>query len=186
MTSTVKETPVNLFIKQTDIDNNVLNKDDSSTAYIIYQNNIIQGKYHKLISEFNELKNEKDTLEEDNDRLEKAKSCLQGHVKNEFVKATCYKDLLTNTTEIVNIQMKMFLVCNLISIFYMIIPFINFTINYSLVMILTIVSIHSSIIINTYNKINALKTDDKIQKTEQDIDEIEKSSLLIEELVDNF
>ena len=26
---------------------------------IIYQNNIIQGKYHKLISEFNELKNEK-------------------------------------------------------------------------------------------------------------------------------
>tara|TARA_B110000037_G_scaffold57559_1_gene70194 strand:+ start:6917 stop:7477 length:561 start_codon:yes stop_codon:yes gene_type:complete len=186
MTSNVKETPINLFIKQTDIDNNVLNKDDSSTAYIIYQNNIIQGKYHKLISEFNELRNEKDTLEEDNDRLEKTKTCLQGHVKNEFIKATCYKDLLTNTSEILNEQMKMFLVCNLMSIFYMIIPFMNFTINYSLAMILTIVSIHSSIIINTYNKINLLKTDEKIQKTEQDIDEIEKSSILIEELVDNF
>ena len=115
------------------------------------------------------LKTKKDTLEEDNDRLEKAKSCLQGHVKNEFIKATCYKDLLTNTTEILNVQMKTFLVCNLISIFYMIVPFMNFTINYSLVMILTIVSIHSSIIINTYNKINTLKTDDKIQKTEQEI-----------------
>ena len=186
MTSTVKETPINLFIKQTDIDNNVLNKDDSSTAYIIYQNNVIQGKYHKLISEYNELVNEKDMLEEDNDRLEKAKTCLQGHVKNEFIKANCYKELLTNTTEILNEQMKMFLVCNLLSIFYMIIPFMNLEHHYSLTLLMTIISIHSYVIIKTYNKITTLKSEDKIKKIEDEITEIEKSSTLIEELVDNF
>jgi len=186
MASTVKETPVNLFIKQSDIDNNVLNKDDSSTAYIIYQNNIIQGKYHKLISEYNELKNEKDTLEEDNDRLEKAKTCLQGHVKNEFVKSICYKDLLTNNTEILREQMNMFLVCNLISILYMIMPFLNLSHHYSLAFLLTTVTMHSSVIMKGYERIIELKKDEKIKKIEDEIMEIEKSSKLIEELVDNF
>jgi hypothetical protein len=186
MTSTVKETPINLFIKQTDIENNVLNKDDSSTAYIIYQNNVIQGKYHKLISEYNELKNEKDMLEEDNDRLEKSKTCLQGHVKNEFIKANCYKELLTNTNEILNEQMKMFLVCNVLSILYMIIPFLNLSYHYSLGFLITTVTIHSSIIMKGYNRIIQLKKDDEIKKTEDEIMEIEKSSKLIEELVDNF
>lgn len=186
MSSAVKETPVNLFIKQSDIDDNVLNKDDSSTAYIIYQNNIIQGKYHKLISEYNELKNEKDTLEEDNDRLEKSKTCLQGHVKNEFIKATCYKELLTNTTEMLSEQMKMFLICNLVSILYMIVPFMNLSHHYSLVLILTIVTVHTSIIMKGYEKMVEMKKDEKIKKIEDEITEIEKSSKLIEELVDNF
>lgn len=186
MASTLKETPINLFIKQNDIDNNVLNKDDSSTAYIIYQNNVIQGKYHKLISEFNELKNEKEMLEDDNDRLQKTRTCLQGHVKNEFIKATCYKDLLDNTTVIVNEQMRMFLICNLMSIFYMLIPFMNLTYYYSITLLFTIVSIHSSIIFKTYTKIHKLNTNERILQIKEDIVEIEKASTLIEELVDNF
>ena len=186
MSSTIKETPLNLFIKQSDIDNNVLNKDDSSTAYIIYQNNIIQGKYHKLINEYNELKNEKDNLEEDNDRLEKTKTCLQGHVKNEFIKATCYKNILTNTTEILNEHMKVFLVCTLVSTFYMIIPFMNLSRHYSFAFLLTIVTMHSSLLMKGYDRIIKLKKDEKIKKIEDEIMEIEKSSKLIEELIDNF
>lgn len=186
MTVPVKETPVNFFIKQTDIDNNVLNKDDSSTAYIIYQNNIIQGKYHKLIGEHNKLQNEKDLLEEDNDRLEKTKTCLQGYVKNEYTKANCYKELLTHTKEILQEQMNMFLVCNLMSIFYMIIPFLSLSHNYSLALILTILSIHSSAVMKGYERIFQLRKDETIKNITEEIKEIENSSKLIEELVDNF
>jgi hypothetical protein len=76
------EKEYNLVLKQNDIEDNVLKKDNASVAYIIHQNNNILSKYEEIKNDNEELKRNISELEDDNDRMQKSKVYLQGLAKN--------------------------------------------------------------------------------------------------------
>ena len=180
--------PVHLFFKQDDLDKNVMNKDDSSTAYIIFQNNAIQAKYTTLLQEHESVKNERDILEDDNDRLQKSKTCLQGYVKNEHMRAGCYKGLLRINKEANKCRHKMILVGNLAAIVYGFLAFL--LVNYNMYLRTTIYvgvsTVHALTFHQQFTKARFLLEKGTLKEYTKEIGEIEKSSKLLEDLVDNF
>jgi hypothetical protein len=72
----------NLVLKPNEIEENVIKKEDSSIAYIIYQNNKLIEKYEEIKGDNEKLKVQYNELEEDLERMEKSKIFLQGLCKN--------------------------------------------------------------------------------------------------------
>ena len=180
-------TPMSLFFCQSEVDKHIQNKDDKSTAYIIHQNNILQTKYVDLLNEFNELKAEKDSLEEDNDKLQKAKTCLQGHVKNEYIRANNYKMIAGNTEKGMYTLIKFMFSGNIVATpMYMAVPFITDNKLYTLMILLTVVTIHATTLYKGLVELKRIAYAANITKIVMDNKEIEKSNTYLEELVDNF
>ena len=178
--------PVHLFFKQDDLDKNVMNKDDASTAYIIFQNNTIQAKYTTLLRDHENVKNERDVLEEDNDRLQKSKICLQGYVKNEYIRAGCYKGLLRVHKEANKCRHKMILVGNLAAITYGMLSLLTFTMYVKITIFVGVSSAHAVIFYKQFMKARSLLEKGTLKEYTKEISEIERSSKLLEDLVDNF
>jgi len=179
----LKSGSIGMFFCQSDIEKNIKDKDDKSTAYIIHQNNAIQTRYHDILNEFNELKAEKDILEEDNDKLQKAKTCLQGHVKNEFIRANNYRIIIENKNNVISNIFKLLFVCNMTSMLYMIIQLVPI---YKLLFLFTSVTIHMTFIYNGVIHLRTIVNDGDIKKLTIENTEIEKSNKYLDELVDNF
>lgn len=180
-------TPISMFFCQSDVEKDIQNKDDKSTAYIIHQNNILQTKYIILLKEFNELKAEKDSLEEDTDKLQKAKTCLQGHVKNEYIRANNYKLIVENTEHGMNTLIKFVFSGNILSTpMYICVPFITDNIFHTLLILLAVVITHVFTIYKGIVNLKRIAYDPDIQKIVLENKEIEKSNTYLEELVDNF
>ena len=178
--------PVHLFFKQDDIQKQVIEKDDSSTAYIIFQNNAIQAKFTNLLQEHEIVKNDRDSLEEDNDRLQKSKTCLQGYVKNEFIRAGCYKSLLKVNKEANKYRYQMILVGNLASVVYAMIALCNVTLYSKFIVITGTATVHAFYFYKQFMKAKALVDKGTLREYTREISEIEKSSKLLEDLIDNF
>jgi hypothetical protein len=181
-----QETPVNFFIKQNQIEEAISKTEDTSTAYIILQNNILQSKYIEIVKLNVELTNKYEELENDNDALQKSKTCLQGHVKNEFYRAENYKSLEDFKTKTISKFIKLLFICNLISIFYMMLIFTPFEFKYECSLLIIITGFHIYILYDRTNKICKAIKNNKINDIISDIKEIENSNKYLEELVDNF
>ncbi len=180
--------PVHLFFKQDDLNNNVLNKDDASTAYIIFQNNTLQSKYTTLLRDHENIKNERDVLEDDNDRLQKSKTCLQGYVKNEYIRAGCYKGLLRVHKEANKCRHKMILVGNVAAVMYGVLSLslLSLTMYVRMTIFVCVSSVHAVIFYKQFVKARSLLEKGTLKEYTKEIAEIEKSSKLLEDLVDNF
>lgn len=182
-------TPISMFFCQSDIEKNIQSKDkdkdDKSTQYIIHQNNVLQTKYVNLLKEFNELKAEKDLLEDDNDKLQKSKTCLQGHVKNEYIRANNYKMILKHKSDCLSAFLILSLVYNVIATMYMIIPLLTTDPHYIMASITTVMAVHGVFLY--YGMMYFKRTqDEEVKKLVIEIKEIEDSNKYLEELVDNF
>lgn len=177
--------PISMFFCQSDIEKNSLNKEDKSTQYIIHQNNVLQTKYVNLLQEFNELNAEKELLEEDNDKLQKSKTCLQGHVKNEYIRANNYKMILKHKAKCLSAFLILFFVYNVIATIYMIIPFLTADPNYIMAFIITVMAVHFGFLY--YGTVYFKRINDQdVEKLVIENKEIEDSNKYFEELVDNF
>ena len=115
--------PVSLFIKKTDIDQNVLQngmskRDDAATAYIIYQNNHLLQQYLDEVNKNKELVKEKEELEEFNDKLEQTRTCLLGYVKNEHAAGETHKKLAKLYRTALARQDKLMIMSNVLIIPY--------------------------------------------------------------------
>ena len=179
--------PISMFFCQSEIDKTMQSKekDDKSTLYIIHQNNVLQTKYMNLLAELNDLKVEKDLLEDDNDKLQKSKTCLQGHVKNEYIRANNYKTILKHKSKHLSLFLNLFFAHNAIATIYMIIPFLAMDPDYTMALIISVMTVHVASLY--YGVVYFRRTNDQdVEKLIIENTEIEKSNKYLEELVDNF
>lgn len=182
------QTPVQLFFANGNNSTNENNKDTSnaSVSYIIMQNDVLHQKYDSVKTELNELKMEKDELETDNDRLQKSRTCLQGYTKNEFIRATEYKKLNKMYKSAVRLRTFNFYTCNIISMAYIIIPYLAIP-SYVLPFTTTaILSIHVYILYRCDHNIKKTLERSAILNSQKEINIIEKSSKMIEDIIDNM
>ena len=182
----LKENGVNLFISQQEIDKKVLNKEDSSTAYIILQNNVLQEKYDKISKKLYDITNVKDTMEEDNDRLEKSKICLQGYVKNYFTLASNLRKIADVQKTITKICKKIAFESNLTTFIIAFLSINNYSFYIKVCLINTIILVYSIRLYSDISNIKLLKTDVHYLKMLEENDEITSSSKLLDEIIDNF
>lgn len=122
------EKQYNLVLKQNDIDENVLKKDDASIAYIIYQNNNILSKYEEIKKDNEELKKECTELEEDIERLEKSKVFLQGLAKNYSIISNNHLSIQKYYKQKLFYILTYMTVVHIYSMFYLLFQFMDVTI----------------------------------------------------------
>ena len=164
-----KSTPVNLFINQSEIDSSVLNKNDQSTAYIIYQNNHLLQEHLDITNKLTLLITEKEELEEYSSRLEKSKTCLQGYIHNEHYIAKITSDVAFVYMDLLKISSVLLF----INLFLML-----FTFNFTLILIpLTAVLTHAYFIVINRDHVNNLLADIKKSK---------ESNIYLDDLIDNI
>lgn len=103
-----------MFYNNDAISNMMKNSDNKSMDYIIMCNNELQTKFQALLKENQEIKEQIADLEEEVDSLSKARTVLQGYMKNELEYATCwsnncnvYKELFYQSIWIVLAHMVM-------------------------------------------------------------------------------
>lgn len=179
--------PVQMFFSTNDIKKNVIPKEDTSTSYIIFQNNELHTKLQELKNEMNEVNEEKADMENEISSLTRARTCLQGYVKNEFDLARCWKTLaLSYKDHIVKFEKVCVISCLINLLFMVLLSMIgNFSLRITAVSLyvptvfaLTAVHIHRLHV--GWNK------NEKNTETLATIKKIDTSNLYLQELVDNI
>lgn len=181
----MKENGVNLFISQQEIDKNVSNKDDSSTAYIILQNNILQDKFEKISKKLYETTSIKDIMEDDNDRLEKAKICLQGYVKNYYTLSNNLNKIADVNKQVTKTFKKISIESNITTILILFTTH-HFTLYINSIITSLLIVIYSFVLYEDLYFIKSLKKDVHFQKMLEENKEINNSSKMLDEIIDNF
>jgi hypothetical protein len=182
---TTQETPI-FYMKQNQVEETIQKSDDSSTEYIIMQNNNIHNKYLETVKENVVLTHTNEEIERDNDVLQKAKTCLQGHVKNEYYRAENYKLINEFQSKTLTCILKLFYTCNIICLLYMIIPFINCDNLIKITTIFAVIIVHLIYLYEGLKRFNMNINNKKVIELLKEIKEIESSNKYLEELVDNF
>lgn len=177
----------NFFIKPTEVDNVIENKDDKSTAYIILQNNTLHSKHQELKEELETIKNERDELESLNENLERSKGCIQGLAKNQYL-------LSQEKTKQVSYYKKQlnYLYDQNEIIYYMSIPYIllilfhitNMKVSITVMIMTTAAQINHYI--KNYNWMKQLTKNNDIKEIEDEIKALDKSNDYLHELIDNY
>ena len=182
--------PVNFFLSKKDIEENVVAKNagiDTSTAYIIYQNNHIIQKINEVLIENAKLHQEKEEKEEFCDNLERTRTCLQGYVKNEFERANKYKKLYDIYAAEHSKKEKQYLHFYIYTTVYML--FLAAT-DIRNVMLSTMIA--SFVVYNMYLMVyvhsprhSAINTNE-VKELVDSIKKTEQSNIYIEDLIDNM
>lgn len=180
------QTPVQLFFANGSKNENEIPKDNSSVSYIIMQNDVLHQKYDTIKSELHELKVQNDELETDNDRLQKSRTCLQGYTKNEFIRANEYKKLNKMYKNAIKLLTHYFYTCNIISIAYVMIPYLSIPFYVLPFTTTSIVSVHIFMIYKSEKNLKSTLEKSLIFKSTKEINAIEKSSRLLEDIIDNM
>lgn len=179
--------PVNMYFSRKGIEKNVLPKDNSSTAYIIFQNNELHTKIEEMKTELNEVTVERDEKESEIDSLTKTRTCLQGYVKNEYELAMNWKTLATFYEKQNTFYEKKWCLSYLINaLLIILLTFIQ-----SFQIRVTIVSLYVPLMLYFNTKYvlvmkHAEKKEDNVKDAKEKIEKINKSNIYIEELVDNI
>lgn len=208
MESNVVTEPVSLFIKKTEIDQNVLagKRDDPATAYIIYQNNHLLQQYLDEVNKTKALEKEKEELEEFNDKLEQTRTCLLGYVKNEHEVGEMHKKLCKVYRASLASHDRMIVRMNVLSIPYALIalgalvtllssvlkkqPRYTADIIWSSIIILILfayIAFHVYVVVRAVrNERYAYKSDPDVVKIHEEISNTKKSNSYIQELLDSM
>jgi hypothetical protein len=173
-----------MFYNKDAISNMMKNSDNKSMDYIIMCNNELQTKFQALLQENQEIKEQIADLEEEVDSLSKARTVLQGYMKNELEYATCwsnncnvYKELFYQSIWIVLAHMVMQL-CVMMTI--TVLP-----IEYETLFIRIYASIY--IVVSTCNLRTIYNAPESLtKKNTETILKIEKANQYIMDLIDNI
>lgn len=180
-------TPVNLFFAGAGSNNSKDGKSDkSSEAYIILQNDILHEKYDSILKELNELRTEHDDLETDNDRLQKSKTCLQGYVKNEFFRASEYRKQNKMYKNALKLSTKYSNISNAMAFIYGCVPLILGSVYVSAGFLSMTFVFHIYVIRKYEYEMKSILDKKTLLKSQREINDIEKSSKMIEDIVDNI
>ena len=179
--------PVNMYFSRKGIEKNVLPKDNSSTAYIIFQNNELHTKLEELKKELNEVTVDRDEKESEIDGLSRTRTCLQGYVKNEYELAMNWKTVATFYEKQVNIYEKKWCMSYMINTLFMImmtfIQSFQFRVTFVCLYVPFMFYLNTKYVIMMKNE---SKKDETVKDSKDKIEKINKSNIYIEELVDNI
>lgn len=177
----------NLFIKPTEVEDVIANKDDKSTAYIILQNNTLHSKHLEMLEELKEVTNEKDELESLNESLDRSKSCLQGIAKNQYLLSQEKSKQVEYYKRQVNTMYMQSEFLHFLTLPYILL--IMFHISNFKILIASVICI-TTVQINAYYEnhlfIKNLSKNEDIKKIEDEIKTLDKSNDHLHELIDNF
>ena len=177
----------NIFIKPTEVEDIIANKDDKSTAYIILQNNTLHSKHQHMTEEIQTLTNERDDLESLNDSLERSKGCLQGVAKNQYLLSQEKSKQVEYYRRQVHTCYNQFEMLNALTLPYVLLILFNIT-NFKV--LLTVMLAISTAQVNQYIEntkwMKDLSKNKEIVKIEDEIRSLDKSNDHLHELIDNF
>lgn len=177
-------TEYNFYMTERELKDNILNKDNSSTEYIILQNNVLQSKYTELIEEkkINEqLLEEKDY---DIESLEKSKTCLQGYVKNQYEVIDNLKNLIVKT-EFLSKKWKLhYLISMFLPAPIMILNFVRLPMEFTIGIMIGYITIQLGINFEIIK--NAKKKEYELEEIKENVNNIDKSNEYLDDLIDNF
>ena len=179
--------PVNMFFSTNDIKNKVIPKEDKSTSYIIFQNNELHTKLQNLQKEMNEVNEEKTEMENEISSLTRARTCLQGYVKNEFELATNWKFMASSYKDhLIKFEKAWVISCLFNLLFMVLLSMIG-----SFSLRITVVSLYipttfTLTAMRIHNLHKGWSTNEKNKETLEKIEKIDKSNVYIQELVDNI
>jgi len=180
------KTPVQLFFAgnaRTDTVN-----DTTSASYIILQNDILHKKYDSMIHELNGVKQERDELDMDNDRLQKSRTCMQGYIMNEHIRASEYKKQVDMYKKASQSFQKYNYGCNLVFMCHLILPYFCGGAFDRISKISKISTIIFQLYFISYCNRSIKSTLDKttLLKSEREIATIENSTKMIEDILENL
>ena len=176
----------NFFIKPNEIEETVKNKDDKTTEYIIFQNNVLHSKNNELTTQMNEMNNEKNELEDYSDKLEKSKSYLQGISKNQYLlsrekdkEIVYYKSKLEQSYD-------MTLLSGVFTVPYVLLilsNMIGMKVKYA-IMVINITT-QANMMYTNYKWKQSLYKTEELKEIEKEIKELDHSSEYLHDLIDN-
>lgn len=183
-----KNIPLKMYFTTNEIKNDIMNKENPSTEYIILQNNKLHMHVKKLENSLNDLETEKNNADDEVDSLTKTRTCLQGYLKNEVEYAVNCKSV----AQIYNDQLpKYYNICfksMMINYIYMILiticPFqLNIKITLTTIYMTTLGYYTGKNLTCIYH---AHTKCDVLLKLKEEITKIEKSNMYIQDLIDNI
>lgn len=183
----VDEIPVKMFFSQSKIKSDVIPKQDTSTAYIIFQNNELHTKLDSLKQELVELNAEKEEQEQEIDSLTRSRTCLQGYVKNEYELSQSWKLIANSSKSYIKTYEKYWAMYCVVNIFCIII--INMVTNNQLRLTIIALYIPINFGLNAkeiYKLKHKIMNDELIKNAEEQIIKIDKGNSYIQELIDNM
>ena len=181
---------IKMFINQSTIDE-VMKKDDSSTAYIIQQNSILVQRNMDLIQKCDELEKEKEELESYNDRLEKTRTCLQGYVRNEHDMVLKYKKMYDHQNRVYTIYHPEFVHTQIMPVLLFILGFFGKSVyrtsnGFLVSLYVSFMTIHIITIYSTYTYLHKLRNSNVIKEILEDIAKTKQSNSYLDDLIDNM
>ena len=183
-----EEIPVKMYFTTNELKKDVLPKDNSSTAYIIMQNNKLHACVKDLERQLSECENDKRTAEDEVDSLTKSRTCLQGYMKNELEYAENWKTVANIYQSQLNRYIDVIVKALLLNMFYIILLSIcpySIRIKITLTMMyLTMMGYYCGN--NLYNIYFNHTKHHALLEVNKEITKIEKSNLYIQDLIDNI
>lgn len=180
--------PIKMYFTTNELNKEVLPKDNSSTAYIILQNNKLHAHVKHLEKQINMLEHEKNTAEDEVDSLTKSRTCLQGYMKNELEYAENWKTVSIIYNEQLFRYLDVCLKALLLNVCYMII--LSFC-PYDFKIKLTFTTVYITMMgyyccTNLFHIYHCHTKYDALVELKKNIAKIEKSNLYIQDLIDNI
>jgi len=191
MVSKTTELPLKMLISTEELKKTMgaseQSSDQSSTAYIILQNNKLHAQFLVQKEESCDLQKQLEDMEIEVDSLTRSRNCLQGYVKNEVELAQNYKSLLKSTNKITK---------QLFNHLY-----ISFAFHLIIMIIIMLISSHQKAVMGVVlayimmNSVFQMKQAQRFigetkspenKKYSDGIKKIEQSNTYIQELIDNI
>lgn len=183
-----EEIPVKMYFTTNEIKKDILTKDNSTTEYIILQNNKLHAYVKDLERKLNECETEKKEAEDEVDSLTKSRTCLQGYMKNELEYAENWKKV----ANIYNTQLKRYTDIAVTSLFLNLFYIVLLSVcPYSIRIKLTLTTMYITMMtyycgMNLYNIYYHHTKHHSLIDVKKEITKIEKSNLYIMDLIDNI
>lgn len=98
----VADENVNLFFGNRKELNDVVKRDDATTAYIIMQNDSMHSQIEKLKRSVERVSKERDNAVDDFERNERSKVCIRGMLHNELEKSKMLEEMVDVYESVVN------------------------------------------------------------------------------------
>ena len=185
MASPTSSTEYNLFIKPSKILDAVSTKEDKTTEYVILQNNELVSRHIENINTINALKVENEELEEYNSTLERGKTCIQGIAKNQYLlnqektKCIAHYQLKLSTCHRHVIHANLFtlplLICCFVNVFAI-----------KLTVCIILLTMQGKQAIQHFRFYKRVNTESHFLKTQEKIQELDKSTETLHDLIDNY
>lgn len=177
-------TEYNFYMSERELKDNIITKDNSSTEYIILQNNILQSKYQEILEQKKKVEKELEDNEYDIESLEKSKTCLQGYVKNQYEVIEHLKQLIVKTEFLSNKWKHHYLISLFVPAPLMILNFVRLPMEFIIGIMVGYITIQLGINFEIIK--NGKKKEYELEEIKENVNNVDKSNEYLDDLIDNF